>query len=98
MQWRYLARRLLLLLLNLWLVTTLVFFMFRLIPGDPTAILVDATFSAELKQQVLARFGLDRPLHEQYLLYLGNLARGDFGWSFFYNRPVSEVIGTYLPN
>ncbi len=98
MQWKYLARRLLLLLLNLWLVVSLVFFMFRLIPGDPTVTLVGPGFPTELRDQVLRSFGLDRPLHEQYFLYIAGLARGDLGWSFFYNRPVVEVVGNFLPN
>ena len=94
----YLLRRFLILLLNLWVVASLVFLMFRLIPGDPTAMFLDPLLSAETKAEILHRFGLDLPLHQQYLLYMRNLVRGDLAYSFFYNRPVSEIVWTFLPN
>jgi peptide/nickel transport system permease protein len=98
MYWRFLLRRLITLLINLWLVATLVFLLFRFLPGDPTAMFLDPLLSAEVREAILRRFGLDRPLHEQYFLYMRNLLRGDFGWSFYYNRPVAEIIWTFLPN
>lgn len=98
MRLKYFARRLLILLLNLWIVASLVFLMFRLIPGDPTAMFLDPLLSAETKARILHQFGLDLPLHQQYLLYMRNLLRGDFAYSFFYNRPVSEIVWTFLPN
>ena len=98
MYWRFLIRRVGTLAVNFWIVATLTFLMFRLLPGDPTAILLDPLMAAEVRESILQRFGLDRPLHEQYILYLNNLVHGDFGWSFFYNRPVSEIIWDFLPN
>ena len=98
MYWRFLVRRVGTLAVNLWIVATLTFLMFRLLPGDPTAMLLDPLMGAEVREAILQRFGLDRPLHEQYVLYLENLLHADFGWSFFYNRPVSEIIWDFLPN
>jgi peptide/nickel transport system permease protein len=98
MYWRYILRRIVVLIINLWLVATLIFLMFRFLPGDPTAMFLDPLMTAEVRQAVLERFGLDRPLHEQYTLYMRNLLRGDFGWSFYYNRPVGEIITDFLPN
>lgn len=98
MYWRYLLRRVLTLIVNGWIITTLIFFMFRFLPGDPTAMFLDPSMAVEVRMAILERFGLDRPLHEQYLLYMQNLFRGDFGWSFYYNRPVGEIIGQFLPN
>ncbi len=98
MYWRYLLRRLLTLILNFWVVATLIFFMFRFLPGDPTAMFLDPSMTVDVRAAILERFGLDRPLHEQYVLYMQNLLRGDFGWSFYYSRPVGEIIGDFLPN
>jgi peptide/nickel transport system permease protein len=90
--------RLLHMLLVLWAVATILFLMFRLMPGDPTLAYIDTTFSAEQRQQLLVMFGLDRPLHEQYLIYLWNLLQGELGTSFHYKRPVLDLVLSVLPN
>src|SRR3989337_2069924 len=72
--------------------------MFRLIPGDPTSALIDPTFPATLRAEILHRFGLDRPLHEQYLSFLSHAVRGDFGYSFYYSQPVKSIIGDMVIN
>ena len=95
---RYLGQRMIQTVALLWVVATIVFLMFRLIPGDPTATLIDSTFPATLRAEILRRFGLDQPLHIQYISYMANLARGDLGWSFFYNVPVTRIIGDALLN
>ena len=67
--------------------------MFRLLPGDPTASLLDPRPDPEARAEIIRRFGLDRPLYDQLVLYLANLFRGDLGVSFSYTGvPVSEVI------
>lgn len=95
---RFLLRRARDLSISLLVVITLVFFLFRLMPGDPTSAYVDGGFSVEARQMVIERFGLDQPLHRQYLLYMRNLLQGDFGRSFFYRRPANEVIGEKIVN
>lgn len=82
----------------LWAIATILFLMFRLMPGDPAAAYIDTTFTAEQRQQVLASFGLDKPLPEQYAIYLGNLLRGELGLSFRQRRPVGEMILEVMPN
>jgi peptide/nickel transport system permease protein len=85
-------------LLVLWAVATLLFFMFRLMPGDPTLAYIDTTFTAEQQEALKRQFGLDRSLMEQYFIYFGNLLQGEFGTSFRVKRPVFEVIFDVLPN
>src|SRR5689334_4687313 len=79
-------------------VTTILFFMFRLMPGTPLAAYINENLSAEQQQQLLESFGLDKPLWQQYFIYLGNLARGEFGLSFFQRRPVMDLLLEVLPN
>lgn len=82
----------------LWVVATLLFFLFRLAPGDPTVAYIDTSFTEEQVRQLKRTFGLDRPLHEQYVIYLGNLVRGEFGDSFHHRQPVLKVLLEVLPN
>jgi peptide/nickel transport system permease protein len=95
---RFIAARLLHSLFVLLAVVTLMFLMFRLMPGDPMAAYISETLSEESRQSIRAQFGLDRPLWQQYLIYLGNLCRGELGMSFFLKEPVWNVVMTALPN
>lgn len=92
------AARLLQMLFVLWVVATILFFLFRLMPGDPTVAYIDTTFNEEQIQQLKKSFGLDRPLHEQYVIYLRNLMIGEFGESFHHRQPVLKVLLGVLPN
>ena len=72
-------------------IATLTFFMTRLAPGGPFD--SEKNIPAEIKKKLEAHFGLEKPLHEQYFLYLGNLLQGDLGPSFKYmGWEVSELI------
>ena len=95
---RFIATRLMHSLFVLLAVVTLMFLMFRLMPGDPMAAYISETLSEESKQSIRAQFGLDRPLWQQYLIYLANLCRGELGMSFFLKEPVWNVVMTALPN
>jgi peptide/nickel transport system permease protein len=95
---RYITQRVLQTLLVLWLVATILFLLFRLMPGNPLAAYIDPTFTAEQQEYLLQSFGLDKPLYEQYFLFLSNLLHGELGQSFFYKKPVSEVIMAAFPN
>ena len=79
-------------------VTTILFFMFRLMPGTPLAAYISENLNADQQQQILEQFGLDKPMWQQYLIYLGNLARGELGLSFFQRRPVLAILLEVLPN
>ena len=78
-------------------IVTLTFFLIHLAPGDPVYMMAgeggDAGYYAEMR----GRYGLDRPLAEQYVRYLGAVVQGDFGHSFAYQRPVLDVIAERLP-
>lgn len=84
--------------LVLWVVTTLTFVMFRLMPGDPTLNFLSPSFSEETRATLLKGFGLDRPLWSQYLIYMGNLMQGDLGMSFLQGKPVATLLADALPN
>jgi peptide/nickel transport system permease protein len=94
---RYLGRRLAQIppaVAGLVLVT---FVLIHLAPGDPVVALGGEHGDAEHYALIRARFGLDRPLLEQLVVYAGNVARGDLGSSFLHGRPVVAVIAERLP-
>jgi peptide/nickel transport system permease protein len=94
----YFLRRLVHMLVVLWAIASILFFLFRLMPGDPTIAQLDPTFTEEQRQHVMAQFGLDKPLSEQYVIYMGNLVRGEFGLSFRQRQPVVGLVLAVLPN
>lgn len=95
---RHVLERLGHLLLVLWAVTTLTFVLFRLMPGDPTLNFLSPTFDEETRQALLRSFGLDRPIWEQYFIYMGNLFQGELGRSFLQGKPVAVLLADALPN
>jgi len=94
----FIAGRLAQTLLVLWVVATLLFLIFRLMPGNPLVAYIDPNFTKEMQDALLRQFGLDKPLHIQYVVYLKNLVHGEFGRSFFTREPVSKAIWDVLPN
>ncbi len=96
---KYIGRRLLASIPILLGVTTLVFFMLRLLPGDPVEVmLAESGGSAQAITQLRAELGLDDPLYVQYGRFLFSTLRGDLGRSLFTNRPVLQTIGEQLPS
>ena len=80
------------------LVTTLTFTLVHLAPGDPVASALQRPGVTEaVRQQWRTSFGLDRPIAEQYLRWVGNVARGELGFSFSHRRPVRDVLSDALP-
>jgi peptide/nickel transport system permease protein len=94
---QFIIRRLGYSLLSL-LVLSLTIFFFVRVTGDPAALLVEPGASDADIAAMHHRFGLDRPLIIQYLLFMGNLLRGDLGQSFYYQMPVAELYMSRLPN
>lgn len=98
---RVLARRLATGVLTLFLVTVLVFFLIQIAPGSPLAEEMESVglqrMTPEAVEELKRIYRLDRPLHEQYLLWVGDLLGGDLGRSFHDRRPVMEKIGERLP-
>ena len=82
----------------LWAVATILFFMFRTMPGTPLAAFIDNTTTAEQQDALIRQFGLDKSLGEQYWLFLTNALQGDLGQSFFFKKPVVEVVMEVFPN
>ena len=93
------ARRVLQALVTFLLAATLAFFLMRLTPGDPLARLTeDRPLSPEAVAALRARYGVDKPLLTQFVVFLGGIARGDFGGSIEHNgRPVAALIRERLP-
>lgn len=77
-------------------ILTVLFFLFRLSPGDPVSKMVDPMLTPEDMRHLIEQMGLDKPVWEQYLIYLKNFCIGNFGVSFHYGEPVSKIIGQRL--
>jgi peptide/nickel transport system permease protein len=73
------------------------FLLIHTAPGDPIYVLAGQSGDAAYYAEMRARFGLDRPLHEQLGRYVLNVLRGDFGYSFAYRQPVFQVIASRVP-
>jgi peptide/nickel transport system permease protein len=95
---RYLAARLLQALGVIVFVTTVSFAVVHLAPGDPIEVALQGPNITEAtRQQWRASFGLDRPISEQYVRWVASVARGEFGYSLSYRRPVRDVFADALP-
>lgn len=88
----YVIRRLIQMVITLYVLTTILFFMFRFLPGDPTTMYIDAALPPESQEAILEQFGLHKSLGHQYMIYLLNVIKGEFGTSFYYHAPVAELI------
>ena len=81
------------------IVATITFALIHIAPGDPfSAVLDNPNVNERVRMTLRAQYGLDRPLPEQFVRYVGQLARGELGWSFSHDRPVREVLASALPN
>ncbi|MGQ0569850.1 MAG: ABC transporter permease, partial [Armatimonadota bacterium] len=94
----FVVRRLLQMIVTLWVILTLIFVMFRMLPADPASLLIDQNLTRDARADLLRQWGLDQPLHIQYVRYLANIIRGNFGISFSYHRPVFEIMGPFIVN
>lgn len=89
----YIVRRLLATLPVVVLVALFVFLLLRLAPGDPAAVIAGEYATSVDIERIRAMLGLDRPLHEQFLVWVGTLLKGDLGNSIMSNMPISKLIG-----
>lgn len=94
----FIVKRFLASLISIFAMVTIIFLMFRLIPGDPTVVIIDGGMAEETQEMLRERYGLDEPLYIQYIDFLQALAVGDLGVSFRLGDPVSTVIAERLPN
>jgi len=94
---RFLIRRLLLLIFVLWGISLITFVLARVVPADPARLIAGPRASPESLEGVRKEYGLDRPVTEQYLNYLGGLLRGELGRSFSSRRQVTEDLRAFFP-
>jgi peptide/nickel transport system permease protein len=94
----YIARRFLHMIATLLAMMTIMFFLFRLLPGDPTMTVISPAMYPRAQEAMRAQFGLDRPLLEQYWSYLKSYSVLDFGYSFHSSRRVAEMMSGRIGN
>jgi peptide/nickel transport system permease protein len=94
---RFILRRLLLVVPVLLGLITLTFVMIWLIPADPAAVLAGENANQKQIEEIRKSYGLDRPVYVQFISYVKQVARGDFGTSIYSNRPVLDDIRQRLP-
>lgn len=93
----YLAKRILILIATLLLVTILAFLAFQVIPGDPVLSMLGTEYTPERAAALRDELGLNGPLLVRYFSWLGGFLTGDFGVSYSYSMTVAELIGPQLP-
>lgn len=96
-RWEYVARRLVMAVVVLLSVSVITFFIARVVPSDPAAAWVGPRPTQEQIARATKELGLDRPLYEQYLRFMGALLRGDLGTSVKTHQPIATDLKTFLP-
>jgi peptide/nickel transport system permease protein/glutathione transport system permease protein len=94
----FVARRVLAAVPTLVAVLTLVFVIVRIVPGDPALVILGDQATPEAAAALRTRLGLDRPMWEQYLSFVGNALTGDFGVSLVTGRPILAEVAAVLPH
>ena len=95
----YVARRIVETVIVIFFVMFINFFIINLAPGDPARIMTGefGYASPEYVEMIRKKWGLDKPLHERFLIYLKNVLRGDLGYSYGYLAPVAQLIVERIP-
>jgi peptide/nickel transport system permease protein len=88
----YIAKRLLATVPVMGVVAVVVFLLLRLTSGDPAAIIAGDNATSQDVAAIRTKLGLDRPMAQQFVIWIGNVLRGDFGESFFFKKPVAALI------
>jgi peptide/nickel transport system permease protein len=98
---KYIAKRLLLSVPLVLAIVTATFFMAHLAPGDPMDMYLEPQRQRQVDPEVIEllrkKYGLDQPIHVQYVTWLKNVAQGDFGESFRHRRPVKDMLVEAVP-
>ena len=99
---RYLVKRLIYIVFVFFITSILMFAIYKSLPGDPVRMMMGDNVKPEVWQQqydtIKESLGLDKPVPVQYVRWMGNMLRGDFGYSTEYRRPVKDVIGVPMRN
>jgi len=83
-------------LVTIWFIATATFLAMHAVPGDP--LMNEKATTPEIRENLARKYGLDKPIAEQYVIYLGNMVQGDFGISFTQqNRKVNDIIQDHFP-
>lgn len=94
---RYIGKRFVASLITLFIVITATFFLIRSLPGGPFQ--GEKNYSPEVLESMNAKYGLDKPMSQQYINYMGNLLKGDLGPSLKYQgRTVNDIVGYSFPS
>jgi peptide/nickel transport system permease protein len=93
----YILKRLVALIPVMFGISLIVFFLIRLIPGDPAATLLGSHATPETVHELRTQLGLTQPVWRQYLTFLGHLLHGNLGYSYVYSSSVVDLITTSLP-
>ena len=94
---KYVAKKIVTLIITLFIVSLLAFLAFQIIPGDPTTEMLGTEATPEAVAALRSELGLDRPVLVRYWDWLTNFLTGDMGTSYSYRMPVSDMIGDKLP-
>jgi len=95
----YVAKRIVFAAITIFIIMTLNFVIFRLMPGDPVSMIADAVrLRPEQVRRLYELFGLNKPVYDQYIQYMTQTLQGFYGYSFYTQRPVSQDIMERLPN
>jgi peptide/nickel transport system permease protein len=98
---RFIAKRLLQAVPLLLGIATVTFFIVHLAPGDPMDMFLEPRFRRQMDPEVIEllrqKYGLDQPIHVQFVKWISNVAQGDLGESFRYRRPVASLIAERVP-
>ncbi len=92
---KYILKRVGYAILTVFALLTITFFLMQLLPGTP--FMGDKAISPATEAALMAKYGLDKPVWQQYLMYLGNFVKGDLGISIKYNRPIMTIIKESFP-
>ncbi len=92
---KYILKRILYAFITLLVLVTLTFFMMRLLPGDP--FIGEKAIPETTMKALNTKYGLDKPMYQQLVMYMRNVFKGDLGLSIHYNRPVTDIIAQAFP-
>ncbi len=95
--WSYLGKRLAQLVVIAFVISILVFLLVHLLPGDPTVTILGPSDTHQARQELLKQLGLDKPLYEQYFIWLWNILQGNLGQSFLTHETVASAVGHAAP-
>ena len=95
---KYILGRVIQIIITFFIVMSIIFLLFRVIPSDPTSFLLTPSMTAEAKETIREQFGLDESIMTQYYLYFKNFFHGNFGNSFYGGRSVMSIIKEKMLN